>query len=291
MENKGVCIVATGHPYYGRMAFNLAKTIKAIDRTCRIQIVADGTSLTHISKGDLWVFDIITNAMEGNGFKLKLHVDEWMAFDECLLLDADCAWVSSHSPIELIDQLSTACDFTAITEGVYNIDKPEQSDLSAKYYLWANADDLINAYNLRGKIYQWRTELMYIKRCEKTCDMLGAARRIYDTVQADVPSLQLFAQNVPDEIGINVAACMCDMHPHKYKWQPTFWHRLHNDNAPQVEDLCNNYYALSCGSNVSSMNVKKLYDRIVKAASYKLGMQHVFPLISKRDIMPTRQRM
>lgn len=289
--NKGVCIVAVGHPYYGRMAFNLAKTIKAIDRTCPIQLITDGSAMAHVAEAQRWVFDQTTHATTANGFKVKLQIDEVCAFDECILMDADCAWVSKSSPLHLIEQLGAQCDFTGITEGYYDIDEPEKSDLSDKYYLWADAEELINKYNLAGKIYQWRTEFMYIKKCELVNNLFGSARHVYDNAQTDLASLKLFANHVPDELGINVAACICKIAPHKYKWQPTFWHRLHNDNAPQLESLYGNYYALSCGSNVNSMNVKKLYDRVVKAASYKLGMQHVFPLISKRDIMPARQQM
>lgn len=292
MFNKGVCVVATGHPFYGRMCFNLAKTIKAIDRACPVQVITDGSALAHINIKDLWVFDEITRMDAGaNGFRLKLHIDELSIFDEFILMDADCAWVNPQSPVQLINALGTQCNFTAITEGKYDIETDDSADVNKAYYFWADVKELVEKYNLRGTIYQWRTEFMYVKKCDTTREMFGSARYIYDNAQKDIASLKLFAGNVPDELGLNVAACICNMVPHQYKWQPTFWHRLYNDNAPQLEALCAQYYALSCGSNVTSMNVKKLYDRIVKSASYKLGLQHIFPMISKREMMPSRQQM
>jgi hypothetical protein len=289
--NKGVSIIATGDHYYGRMAFNLAKTIKAIDKNCPVQLITHGNALNPVRSRDHWVFDIITHADIGNGFEAKLHIDKLTAFENCLLLDADCAWVSKVSPVKLIEQLSEKCFFTSITEGYFNIAEPEKSDVNTKYYFWADVPQLISEYALVDKIYQWRTEVMFLKQCTDVTELFESARYIHAHAQEDLDSLKLFAHHIPDELCINVAACIHRIHPHQYKWQPSFWHRLHSENTPPIETLQSNYYILSCGSNMTSPAVKKLYDRIVKAASYKLGMQHVFELINKKQMMPSRQQM
>jgi len=291
MLKNGVSIIATGHHYYGRMAFNLAKTIKAIDKTCPIQIITNGVALNPIGARSHWVFDFITHTQITDGFEVKLHIDKLTEFENCLLLDADCAWVNKQSPIDLIEHLSNTCDFTGITEGFFDVNQPEKSDVNTKYYFWADVNQLITAYTLVDKIYQWRTEVMFLKQCENVAKLFETARYVHAHAQQDLDSLKLFAHNIPDELCINVAACIHHMHPHQYKWRPSFWHRLHSENAPQIDDLQQNYHVLSCGSNMTSPAVKKLYDRIVKAASYKLGMQHVFELINKKQMMPTRQQM
>lgn len=289
---KGVSIIASGHHYYGRMAFNLAKTIKAVDRDCKIQVITSGSALNPIRKNDKWVFDYITYAdPDLGGFELKLHIDELTVFENCLLLDADCAWVSKESPIKLIDHLSDKCNFTAITEGVYDIKEPEKSDISKKYYFWADVEELINKYDLKSMIYQWRTEVMFIKKCDDINTFFETARIVHHDARNKLTTLKLFAHNVPDELCINVSASIHGLWPHKYKWEPSFWHRLHSENIPQIEDMQGRYYILSCGSNMTSPAVKKLYDRLVRAASYKLGMAHVFELVNKKEMMPDRQQM
>lgn len=288
--NRGIVIVCTGHPYYGRMAFNLAKTIKAVDANCPIQIICDGTALDHISRRETWVFDIVTPVMPQNGFKLKLHGNELSAFDEFILMDADCAWVSKNSPVELITELATVCEFTGITEGVHNYDDPNSSDASKRYYFWADVDEIQQQYLLTGSIYQWRTEFMFAKKGVLCTEVFESAQYVYEHAK-ELTSLKMFAHHVPDELAINIACAIHNVRPHIYKWQPTFWHRMHGDNMPQIEELQHKYYALSCGSNVTSSLSKKLYDRIVKAASSKLGMGHVFPMINKREMMPARQQM
>lgn len=291
MHRIGVTIVAAGHPYYGRMAFNLAKTIKAIDRTCPIEIITHGNALNHISEKEMWVFDYIVQAENINGFELKLHVNELTNFDECLLLDADCVWVNKRSPINLIKELSGVCDFTGITEGFYDISEPEKSDTNDRYYFWADVHQIINEYNLKFIIYQWRTEFLFFKKTGITETLFATARAIYKEAATKLPSLKLFAGHVPDELALNIAVSLCGIHPHKYKWQPSFWHRLTYENVPQMDEMIDRYYILSCGSNMNTGNVKRAYDMFVKAASYKLGMQHTFQLISKREMMPERQKM
>lgn len=287
---RGVVIVAIGHPFYGRMVFNLAKTIKAVDRTCPIQIICDGTALDHVSSRETWVFDHVTYTNDQNGFKIKLHVDELSVFDEFILMDADCAWVSNKSPIELIKALAIAHEFSAITEGMHNYDQPAASDYSKKYLFWADLAEMQQQYDLSGVMYQWRTEFMFVKKGELVSDLFGSARYVYAHAHA-LTSMKLFANHVPDELAINIAACVHGVHPHTYKWQPTFWHRIAGENGLQIEELQAKYYALSCGSNVTSSQAKRLYDRIVKAASGRLGLGHVFPMIDKRQMMPHRQLM
>lgn len=293
MLKKGVMIVATGHPYYGRMAFNLAKTIKAVHKGCHIQIITHGNALNHIKNSDIsTVFDYITNVpADANGFELKLHIDRLSNFDEYLLLDADCIWISKQSPIDVIAKLSAVCDFSGITEGFYDPNEPEKSDVNTRYYFWADRDEIVNEYGLKHVIYQWRSEFLYIKKTGITETLFDLTRTIYSEVQQRLPSLKLFAGHVPDELAINIACSLCGIHPHQYKWQPSFWHRLTYENVPTMDEMAEQYYILSCGSNMNTGNVKRAYDMVVKAASYKLGMQHVFPLVSKREMMPLRQKM
>lgn len=288
MLKRGVIILATGYPYYGRMAYNLAMTIKAIDKSVNITVAHSGNALNHIRNNNLWVFDDVFEVQEDdNQFSHKLRLDEYSPYDETLYIDADCIWVNKQSPNILFDKL-TDVEFTGITEGFHDFDNPELSE-HGKYYFWADVNEIRDKYNLIGKLYQWRSEFIYFKNTDNISKMFACAQDIYNNA-SQLKSIKKFADNIPDEIAFNIATNKCNIQPHVYKWQPSYWNRLHNGNVPSIDEL-QNYYTFSCGSNVSEGSVKRLYDRVVKASAYKLGLQHVFPLVSKKEALTTRQKM
>jgi len=110
------------------------------------------------------------------------------------------------------------------------------------------------------------------------------ARRI--NADHGLKSIIMFGNQVPDELGINISAAIHGIEPHKYKWIPALWPRLHGGSTTNFEDIYSRYYLLSCGSNYATGDIKKLYDRIVKCAANKFQTQHLFPLIDKKIIHP-----
>lgn len=286
MLKQGIIILATGNPYYGRMAWNLALSIKAVDSDFPVAIVKDGKSLSHLSEKQVEIFDHIIEADGIAGFGAKLHMDLLSPFEKTLYLDADMAWLPKYSPRDLIRTLKEV-DFASITEGYSD---PAGDDANPKYYYWAEAVEIRQVYNLPiERIYQWRSEVMYFTRSERVTGMFSKAREIY--ANPGLKTIAMFGNHIPDELAINIATALTNIEPHVYKWKPAYWPRLHGEHLPPFEALYSAYYALSCGSNVSSMSTKKMYDRIIKAAAYKLKTKHVFPLLSKREFMPERQKI
>lgn len=286
MLKEGIILIATGHPYYGRMAWNLAISIKAVDIDFPIAVVRDSKSLSHLGASQLAIFDHIIEADGYAGFGAKLHIDLISPFEQTLYLDADMAWLPKYSPRDLMASLKDN-DFASITEGYSD---PAGDDANPKYYYWAEAAEIREKYNLpKERIYQWRSEVMYFTRSERVTEMFSKAREIYSN--PGLKTIAMFGNHIPDELAINIATALTGIEPHVYKWKPAYWPRLHGENLPQFEELYSKYYALSCGSNVSSPSTKKMYDRIIKAAAYKLNTKHVFPLLSKREFIPERQKI
>ena len=56
-ETKGVLILALGHPYYGRMAAQLAMSIKSNTPKINISVVKTPNSLNHCNADYLKYFD------------------------------------------------------------------------------------------------------------------------------------------------------------------------------------------------------------------------------------------
>jgi hypothetical protein len=281
MLKKGIIIVACGHPYYGRLAYNLALSVKAIDPAFQVGVIHSEGSLCHLSPDRRSVFDHFILLPGGTGFGCKLHLDILSPFEETLYLDADMAWMPKRSPLELFNELKDT-DFASITEG-------HTEDKSPKYYFWADPDEIRKKYEVKGRIYQWRSEVIYFKKTERVKKMFLKARGIY--ANPDLKSLIKFGNQVPDELAINIACAYYDIHPHEYKWCPALWPRLHGNNATSAADVYSKYYLLSCGSNYATGDLKKLYNSILKAAAFKMKTQHIFPLMDKKSFIPDRQKM
>lgn len=278
---KGILMCATGHPYYGRMAYNNALSIKAVDKTFPVAVIHSERSLSHLSEMQRRVFDHFILLPGGTGFGSKLHIDLLTPFAETLFLDADMAWMPKRGPDELFTELKDV-EFTGITEG-------HTEDVSKKYYFWAGVVEIREKYKITGRIYQWRSEVLYFKQTKRVKEMFELARKVHGN--PDLKTLIKFGNQVPDELGINIACAHYDIHPHAYKWCPALWPRLHGNNGTNPMDMYNKYYLLSCGSNYATGDMKTLYNNILKAAAFKMKTQHLFPLMDKKSFIPDRQKM
>jgi hypothetical protein len=279
--HKGIVIVACGHSYYGRLSYNLALSIKSVDPLFPIAIIHSENSLSHLSEGQRKIFDHFVLLPGGTGFGCKLELDLLTPFEETLYLDADMAWMPKRGPAELFEELKDI-EFTSITEG-------HTEDVSKKYYFWADPVEIKKVYEITGRIYQWRSEVMYFKKTDRVKNMFALARKVYK--EPGLKSIIKFGNQVPDELAFNIACAYYDIHPHIYKWCPALWPRLHGNNSTNPSDIYNRYYLLSCGSNYATGDLKKLYNNIMKAACFKFKTQHVFPLMDKKSFIPDRQKM
>lgn len=286
---RGIILIATGHPYYGRMAYNLACTIKASEDV-PIAVVYSGAGLSHLSMQQLNIFDQVIPLPEaiGPGFAPKLYLNELSPFDETIFFDADMLWLPKRKPSELFDELAPH-DYTGITEGWHDLDHQEQKHVNQAYYFWADIVEISKVYGIKsGKIYQWRSEVIYFKKNELTDRFFKTAQQIHDN--PGLESIRRFGTYVPDELAINISAAIHGIHPHKTNWTPAYWHKLNRDIIPEPSSL-HQWYLMSFGSNFASGSLKKIYDQIAKAAFIKLKRQHMFSLHSKKGYLPERVKM
>lgn len=295
MENKnecGILILALCHPYYGRMAYNLAMSIKSRDVRTNITLVYTRSAISHINNDNMWVFD---NKMEiannENPFGKKLDIYNLSPYERTIYLDVDTLWVNKSAPSALFDQLRGVA-FTGITEGFHDYSEPSKSDHSKHYFFWADLDEIKKEFEIKNTIFQWRSEFIYFEKCEKISNLFIDGYEIYSELQRGLlKSVKNFADNIPDELAFNIACGIHGITPHKYKWQPSYWDRLHGGNVPPIDELNSKYYIISCGSNANYGSLKRVYDRVAAASAYKLKLQHVFSLISKKEMLTTRQLM
>ena len=289
-EETGIVLIAIGHPYYGRMAYNLAMSIKAVERYAHITLVYTESAIAHINQRNMHVFDNKFEVSDtSQPFGAKLLLDQFTPYERTIYIDADTLWINKYGPTELFNKLK-GIPFTGITEGFYDYDNPAKSDVSKIYPTWADLDEIKQAYGCSGKIYQWRSEFIYFEKNETAQKLFARMREVYGLAHL-LSTVKKFADHIPDELAINIATNELNVSPHQYKWQPTYWDRLHGGNMADIGDLQTNYYAISCGSNGGSGALKRVYDRVCAASAARLRLQHVFPLVNKKEMMTNRQLM
>lgn len=280
---KGIVIIATGAPFYGRMAYNLAVTIKAVENT-PVAILWNGNALNHLSERQKSVFDQRIE-IDTTSFGAKLSLYDYTPFDETLYFDADMAWLPKKKPSDLFKELE-GVSFTSITEGHYDYETGE--DLSNNmYHFWCNPLEAKEKYNLTGKFYQWRSEVIYFEKGKVAKKIFDDAKKVYAKPKVNA---KLFAGHIPDELALNISCCKNEIDPHKYKWTPAYWHRLHGEGR-SLGAIAETHYLLSVGGNFASGIMKTCYNNVCMAAHRKLGLQYLFTLQSKKSVMPDRIKM
>lgn len=284
MTTQGIVITATLHGIYGRFSYNLLLSVKAIEPECKVALIFDSEGISHLLPNQIDRFDYLIPA-ETKGFGGKLALDLISPFDRTIALDADMAWMPMHPPSTLFANLEEA-EFTAITEGKIDLSTNEDES-NGRYFWWADIKEIKEVYKLTsGTLYQFRSEMMYFTKSEKVKKMFALARKIYKNPR--LKSLKRFGTQVPDELALNIACAQTDTHPHRYKWSPSFWPKLHGENVRSIDEIYNSYYLLSAGSHVPSPTTQRLYSGLIGSAANKLGKINSFPLPNKAKAIPDR---
>jgi hypothetical protein len=276
MMKKGICIVVSGHAYYGRFAYNLCASIKAIENF-PVCLIYNGNVLAHLSADKLELFDYIVQMDSSISATqmCKLYVTEYTPFEQTLLLDADMLWLPKRKPSELFEEVEGQ-HFASITEG-------KETDVNKAYFFWADPGEIKTKYKCESEIHQWRSEVVYFD--DEGAKVLRRALEICKKPGLD--SVKNFAHSVPDELGINIATAEMGIVPHKYKWQPSYWPNMTGGIVKWGNDLHSNYYLISFGSNSANGTLKRIYGQLTQSAFNKIKRQNIFPLIEKKSFLPT----
>lgn len=285
MLKQGIILLAYGHSYYGRYAYNLALSIKSVEDT-NITLVYHGNVLSHLREDQKLIFDNLIEYENDPGFGVKMELNNFSPYDQTIFLDVDTVWFPRNKPSDLFELLKDY-DFSGITEGYYDISTNTDNG-NPKYYYWGDPQEIIRVHKPIANIYQWRTEFMYWKKGKVSDQLFKTARKVYE--KPLLKSIKRFAHHVPDELALNIAAAKHDVHPHEYKWQPTYWPPMQGNIITGLDDLYK-FYAFSCGSNRLSIASRQVYDRVMKAACYKMGVQYIFPPFAKNGFDFNRAKM
>ncbi|MBK7882492.1 MAG: hypothetical protein IPJ81_00620 [Chitinophagaceae bacterium] len=281
---KGILIIATGHHNYGRMAYNLALTIKAKSNDLPIALIFQESAVKHLTPAHLEIFNTLIKT-DKKWNELKLTAYDYTPFEQTLLVDADLLWMKDN--VELVfDQLKKR-SFACVNEGYYDIDA--DNDLSNPNYAFGGptAQELAKAYKLKtGKLWKIRSEFILFKKDEKAGKIFAKAWEIYNDPKVNS---ETFAGVYPDEFAFDVALNICKTDCHIDRWQPTYWPNLYRFHIPELHKINKTYYAFSFGGNTATKAAKNIYDLIMQAATRKLGLKYTFKLQSKKEFLTERK--
>lgn len=306
--SKGILIIACGHPFFGRMAHNLAASIKSVEPDMPIALRWAGDALNHLKNYNLdRVFDSVEVIPEhcyksegkNKWIRTKVFMYDLSPFDETIFLDADTIWIPKQKASKLFNDLASVeitfanyarHDFANLQKekckkcngvGCKECDRTGKVDPA----VWANLNHVKQAYNFEtGYYYALQSEMIYFKKTDSNLTFFEVAKQVYDHPLVNVT---VFAGFIPDEFAFSVAAAMCGIEPHQTPYYPTYWHPVHKRS--DRETLFDRHYVLSVGGAFQSDYFKKLYDQLAAVAFRKLGLETPFKYINKRSWLPERK--
>lgn len=284
---RGIIIIGLGHEFYGRMAHNLAASIKAAELTMPVALVHDESALKLLHHFNLEkTFDILipTNEFaDGNYLKAKTHLFDLSPFEETIYLDADMIWLKKK-PSELFDELKD-CSFTMINEGVIYFENP--LEIAGAYRPWADVNEIKKEYGLQtGLMYNQRSELIYFRDTLANKVFFDKAKEIFSNPKVKPVE---FAGSVPDELAFNIAGALLKHYPHQVGYRPVFWQHINPRRIVGIPEVMETYYSYSMGGNRALEVMKRNYNLLAEHCFRKINLLYPWKFMDKRRYLPQRK--
>lgn len=304
-EERGIVLIAMGHPYYGEMAANLAASIRFTDKDMPIHLVWAGNALDHLQKEKLQLFTSMQQGPEEsytkNGkrayFKAKTFMYDFSPYKKTLFLDVDMLWLTKRPASDFFNELN-GVKFTIQNRDFTDLEKvqtPEyyaaNKDAKQPFYLWANVAALKKAYGFEGgKLYGLHSELVYFEKCEETAKLFETIKETYQSPKVE-PAL--FAGDMADELAFAIAMIQHNVHPHKAPFSPIYWWKLDARNGVphRIPNLADRFIAYSVGGNIQPQTMVTVYNLMAKVFMKAVGVSRVWTLKNKKQFILERKKL
>ena len=289
-KGRGVVIIALGNPQYGRMAANLAASIRYKDKETAIHLVHQGDALNHLTDAHKELFTTFAECpieyytKNGNEvyLKAKTCLYELSPFAESIFLDADMIWFPTKSISDLFDQLKDT-DFTFQNRGHCNL---SDEKLNPKFCMWCDVNEVKSAYETTGRFYQLASEFIYFKRTEANEKYFKLVREIFDNPKVKPAE---FGGDIPDELAFDIASCVLAHYPHKENFVIVYWALA--DKQMSWTDVMRNYWGYSIGGNVIPETILQRYNQLALAHAKGLSLPYHYKAYNKKQWNKQRQKI
>lgn len=258
VKKTGILLIAGGHPYFARMAYNMLASIRYHDREIPVAIAVWGEGFDMLDDSAKEQFThVIHIPMDPDPYRVKLDLDKFSPFDRTLYLDVDMIFGPNKTPNELMGVLSGHSFQCIVRER-----KPTNT---GEYNQWIQLADLETEYGF-NEVYDISSEVIYF---EGKPSIFKAARKVYKNPKV---SIKPFGKGLPDEafytIGLELEKTQLPMMPFEPSyWQPRYYQKIHS--RQYIQD---NFYLLSVGGSHNMQQIKNIYDSLIDMYFYQTGL-------------------
>lgn len=285
---KGIVLIALGHPYYGKMAVNLALGLKNISPKVSITLCYGENAISHLNAQEKGLFDQLNEIpteyyhrlkILKEYIKVKTHLYDLTPYDETIYLDVDMVWGTRS-----IDEL-----FTNLKEHkllIQNRGFCDMAEPKEDYSWWCNLKDLSNKYDIKeGKYYSFSSEFIYFKKCKEVKAFFTKAQKNYESLAINYT---MFGGGIPDELIFSLTSLQLKHEQPIEYFTPIYWEQAENRKL-NGKDLLNQYYAYSLGGSTQSSKEQLIYNNLVQYHANKMGFVNMWKAKNKREFLPQRQ--
>lgn len=288
--NRGVVILALGHAYWGRWAYNLAMSLKYTCPEIKITLLYAGNGISQIV--DRSLFDKVKKVPEKyyttdgrvQYLKAKTALYELSPYGETICLDADMVWLPRRSVMTLFNELNV--DFTMANRSWMAL---ESKNLTDAFGIWASPKHIKEVFKFKeGRFYNLSSEMIYFKKTKEIKKLFADAFKLFDDDSFNIS--RFFNGGMPDELPFTISMIKNKIYPHKDNYKPFYWESAEHLRL-EGADLNNGFYAYSMGGHMSHPAMKKIYNNYVQFYCNQFNQKSPFFWIDKRGWMPGRQNL
>lgn len=274
----GILMMAVGHPFYARMAYNLLVSIRYHDKTIPVAILIDGPGFGMLDPDYQKAFNhVIPISVGSDVYAGKLQLDIHSPFDRTLFLDVDTIWGPHKAPKQLLAELAGK-EFQCVIRARKATDSEEKITSQ-----WFKLSDVKEAYGFEA-VYDISSELIYFEGQPK---VFKTARKIYADPKIEIGK---FGNGLPDE-AFFILALEAEKMELKTPFEPTYWEPAKYPHQHSREYI-QNHWILSVGGAFYTQHIKRIYDSLLDMYFYHSGMAGTpFQLQAKSNIFPERRKI
>lgn len=290
--SRGVLIMAMGNPNWGKLAVNLAMSLRFTSPDIKITLAQAGNGASQLGEFGKTLFNNIIEiepkyyTKEGRVeyLKAKLAMYKLSPYNETIFLDADMVWNPKRAIEGLFEELKDV-DFTIANRSFTSLEKDDVGD---SFGVWSSPKHIKKVFNFKkGKYYNLSSEMVYFKKIKEVGKLFSDALKIYDKNNYNS---RPFNGAIPDELPLTISMIKNDLYPHKDSYLPIYWESAAHRNL-EGGVLFAEFWAYSMGGAFTSPRMKKIYNNLVQYYCNQYGQRYPFKYLDKRGWMPGRKNL
>lgn len=272
---REIVLMAFGKPAYGRMAYNLALTIKHFSPNLAIRLIYEPQALAGVHESKRWVFNELTEIDKAdlysdgkfNPGKAKTRIYKYLVADESIYLDVDAL---CNKPLEPLFDLCTSYYHTQVV----GQQKPSQGRDFLEMQ-WAYLDDVVNHYGISEDttVYATNSSFAFIRKGKEAEKLF---EKIQENIDNPLPKLRLaWGGSFPDELALNIALGQVGHDP-SLPVQPVYFQyggAVSSFTKLKEDHFIMGYYG---GKRFTCAHLWEYYDRFMSQVSRGFGSVHEY---------------